>query len=201
MALVIWLHILRASAGVSFQWILGSLPSARDAWFVDASTSWGIGGCAGRSYFMLPNKQMTAIFALYHSGTHKHLMGIPTSRLPIAYIELIAVLVGFSVFAKNYNNQLVTLYSDNTDVVSWLRRGRCRAGIGFKLLAAIEFFKRTYHLTISARHIPGKYNISADTLSRGSIPKWLSRNSCRHPVNVSLLYELINEPLAFWMRA
>ena len=39
-------------------------------------------------------------------------MGIPQSRLPIAYIELIAVLVGFSVFAKNYSNQLVTLYSD-----------------------------------------------------------------------------------------
>ena len=70
-------------------------------------------------------------------------MGIPQSRLPIAYIELIAVLVGFSVFAKNYIHQLVTLYSDNTDVVSWLRKGRCREGIGFKLLAAIEFFKRT----------------------------------------------------------
>ena len=67
-------------------------------------------------------------------------MGIPQSRLPIAYIELIAVLVGFSVFAKKYKNQFVTVNSDNTDVVSWLRKGRCRAGIGFKLLAAIEFF-------------------------------------------------------------
>ena len=73
-------------------------------------------------------------------------MGIPKSRLPIAYIELIAVVVGFSVFAENHSNQLVTLYSDNTDVVSWLQKGRCRAGIGFKLLAAIEFFKRTYQL-------------------------------------------------------
>ena len=70
-------------------------------------------------------------------------MGIPKSRLPIAYIELIAVLVGFSVLAKNYSNQLVTLYSDNTDVVGWLRKSCCRAGIGFKLPAAIEFFKRT----------------------------------------------------------
>ena len=200
MALIIWLHILRTSAGVSFQWILGSLPRARDAWFVDASTSWGIGGLAGRTYFMLPNDQLRGIFALYHSGTHKDLMGIPQSRLPIAYIELIAVLVGFSVFAKNHSNQLVTLYSDNTDVVSWLRKGRCRAGIGFKLLAAIEFFKRTHNLKISARHIPGKHNISADILSRGMIPGWLTRDSCRQTVNISFLYRLINDPLTYWTK-
>ena len=131
--MIIWLHILRASAGVPFRWTLGSLPGARDA-----STSEGIGGCAERNYFMVPNRRLTALFALYHSGIHRDFMGIPKSRLPIAYIiELIAVLVGFSVFAENYSNKLVTLYSHNTDVESWLQKGRCRAGIGFKLLAAI----------------------------------------------------------------
>ena len=200
MALIIWLHILRTSAGVSFQWILSALPKAQDAWFVDASTSWGIGGCAGRTYFTLPNYQLTSLFSLYHSGTHRNLMGIPKSRLPIAYIELIAVLVGFSVFAKNYSNQLVTIYSDNTDVVSWLRSSRCSAGIGFRLLAAIEFFKRVYNLKISARHIPGKHNMSADILSRGSIPDWLTRDGCRQPVNVKYLFHLINEPLQFWTK-
>jgi len=124
-------------------------------------------------------------------------MGIPQSRLPIAYIELIAVLVGFSVFAKNYKNQFVTVYSDNTDVVSWLRKGRCRAGIGFKLLAAIEFFKRTYNLKVSARHIPGKQNISADLLSRGSIPGCLTKDGCRRSVQIPFL-SLINEPLKYW---
>ena len=52
------------------------------------------------------------------SGTYRNSMVIPQSRLPIAYTEFIAVLVGFSVFAENYSNQLVTLYSDKTDVVS-----------------------------------------------------------------------------------
>ena len=200
MALIIWLHILRTSAGVSFRWILGSLPRAPDAWFVDASTTWGIGGYAGRNYFMVPNHRLTPLFALYHSGTHRDLMGIPKSRLPIAYIELIAVVVGFSVFAENHSNQLVTLYSDNTDVVSWLQKGRCRAGIGFKLLAAIEFFKRTYQLKISARHIPGRHNISADFLSRGSIPDWLTRDGCRRMINIPFLYALIKEPLTFWTK-
>ena len=121
-ALIVWKHILRAGAGISYQWILGSLPEPRDAWFVDASTSWGIGGCTGGTYFMIPNHNLSSLFSLYHSDSQRHMMEIPESRLPIAYIELLAVLVGFSVFAENNRNHLVTLYSDNTDVVSWLQK-------------------------------------------------------------------------------
>ena len=200
MALIIWMHILRVAAGVSFQWILDSLPRAQDNWFVDASTSWGIGGCAGQAYFTIPKGQLQSLFALYESGSHKNLLCIPSCRLPIAYIELIAVLVALSVFAASNRNRLVTLYSDNTDVVSWLYKGRCSAGLGFKLLAAIEFFKRKYRIKLRARHIPGRHNVSADCLSRGSIPAWLKRDGYRRPANIPFLYELINEPLSFWTR-
>ena len=73
----------------------------------------------------------------YWEGTHKELMDIPNQRLPIAYIELIAALVGISAFSKYHTNKLINLYTDNTDVVAWLRKGRCSAGLGVKLLAAI----------------------------------------------------------------
>ena len=147
---------------------------------------------------MVPTRDLTPTFALYHSTASGHLMQIPQRRLPIAYIELIAVLVGFSVFAKHHRHERIILYSDNTDVVSWLQKSRCSAGIGFKLLAAIEYFKRTYYMKISARHIPGRHNHSADSLSRGSVPLWLSRGGCRRQVDLSFLYKLIKEPLAFW---
>ena len=147
---------------------------------------------------MLHNENMNNIFSLYNVDSHKHLMEIPAKRLPIAYIELIAVLVGFSVFADANQNHLITIYSDNTDVVSWLQKGRCSAGIGFKLLAAIEFYKRKFHLKISARHIRGIHNNTADSLSRGTIPSWLSRCGCRRMVNVDVLYNLINAPEIFW---
>ena len=91
---------------------------------------------------MVSNTDLYEIFALYQRGTQKELMNIPLPRLPIAYIELIAALVGISDFSKYQPNKLVNLFSDNTDVVAWLRKGRCSAGLGFKLLAAIEFFKR-----------------------------------------------------------
>ena len=149
---------------------------------------------------MVPNKKLIPLFALYHSVSDSHLMQIPRRRLPIAYIDLIAVLVGFSVFAKHHQNERIILYSDNMDVVGWLQKSRCSAGIGFKLLAAIEYFKRTYFLKISARHILGRHNNSADSLSRGSVPGWLNRGGCRRPTDLSFLYQLIEDPLNFWQK-
>ena len=76
-------------------------------------------------------------FALYREGTQKTQMNISLKRLPIAYIELIATLVGISVFSEYQPNKLINLYTDNTDVVAWLQKGRCSAGLGFIMLSAI----------------------------------------------------------------
>ena len=107
---------------------------------------------------MVKHTELFEIFALYHRGTHKNLMNIPSSRLPIAYIELIVALVGISVFSKYQPNKVINIFSDNSYVVAWLRKGRCSAGLGFKLLAAIEYFKREHTLKLSVNHIPGIQN-------------------------------------------
>ena len=135
--------------------------------------------------------ELKEIFAFYQNGTQKELMNIPLQRLPIAYIELIAALVGISVFSRFQPNKLITLYTDNTDVVAWLKKGRCSAGLGFKLLAAIEFFKRKYALKIPVKHIPGIQNNSADVLSRGSVPSWLELRGKRLRVDIPTLTSLV----------
>ena len=122
-------------------------------------------------------------------------MEIPNRRLPIAYIELIAVLAGFCVFSQSQKNTVVKLYT----VVAWLKKSRCRAGLGFKILSAIEYFKRSYRLKICTRHIPGKHNNTADLLSRGVIPSWLRRYGIRREVNLKDLFRLIKNPLRFWI--
>ena len=142
--------------------------------------------------------ELTEIFKLYQQGTQNDLMDIPRQRLPIAYIELIAALVGISVFSELQPIKLINLYTDNTDVVAWLRKGRCSAGLGFKLLAAFEFFKRKHRLKISVNHIPGYKNNSADKLSRGSIPTWLKLRGKRLKVDLHSLTCLIRNPLRFW---
>ena len=149
---------------------------------------------------MVKNTELLEIFSLYQneSKTQKELMDIPLPRLPIAYIELVAALVGISVFSKFQPKKLITLYSDNTDVVAWLRKGRCSAGIGFKWQAGIAFYKRKYRLKISPAHIPGIQNNCADLLSRGYIPTWLEARGKRIYVDVDRLTALIRSPLHFW---
>ena len=68
---------------------------------------------------MMKNEQLKEIFGFYRDGTQRELMGIPLQRLPIAYIELIAALVGISVLSQFHTNKLINLYTDNTDVVAW----------------------------------------------------------------------------------
>ena len=197
-ALLIWVSILQRNKGISFTYILNQMVCSKDEWFVDASTSWGIGGCAGTRYFSLPNKALTNLFALFGAFPDQGAMRVPSHRLPIAYIELLAALVAMSVFSKFFPNMLIILNTDNTDVVAWLRKGRCSRGIGFKILTAIEFFKRKYGIKVSPRHIPGRFNTSADALSRGTFPGWVLRHGTRLTVDTTLLESLIHSPLGFW---
>ena len=172
---------------------------ANEEWFVDASTTWGIGGCAGTNYFLVPNENLEELFSLFKQDLKKG--GIRTRKynLPIAYIELIAALAALSVFSHLNRNRLILLNSDNTDVVAWLRKGRCSKGIGFKLLAGIEYFKRVHSLKISPKHIPGRFNNSADSLSRGIIPGWLVTHGTRMPVSTEMLCSILRSPLGFWI--
>ena len=52
--LKIWDLILRHNKGTAFDFILDRLPRSRSDIFVDASSSWGIGGCMGEYYFTIP---------------------------------------------------------------------------------------------------------------------------------------------------
>ena len=165
---------------------------------MDASTSWGIGGCAGTRYFSLPHGALIALYSLFKKFPDQGAMRVPSHRLPIAYIELLAALVAVSVFSEFYPNMLIVLNTDNTDVVDWLRKGRCSRGIGFKLLTAIEYFKRKHGIKVSPRHIPGRFNHSADSLSRGDLPTWLERRGTRLRTNISFLVSLLHSPLRVW---
>lgn len=69
-------------------------------------------------FFLVPIGKLQGLFSLYHREPLANLMEIPQQRLPIAYIELIAVLAGFSVFSENQKNTVINLYTDNTDVVA-----------------------------------------------------------------------------------
>ena len=54
LGLKVWYRILMLNKGISFDYVLDRLPRTEYDIFVDASTSWGIGGCCGRYFFSLP---------------------------------------------------------------------------------------------------------------------------------------------------
>ena len=99
MAMEIWVGILKRNSGISYSFILAQLERGKDEQFVDASTSWGIGGCAGEYYFMIENEKLSAFFALFETCDQKDKMDIPSQRLPISYFELLAALAGFACFS------------------------------------------------------------------------------------------------------
>ena len=197
MAIEIWILILRANRGITFEYILNKMPRAQFGWFVDASTSWGIGGCCGVHYFMIEKSDMIDFFELYTEKS-KIEGTSPNVLIPIAYIELLAALFGIVVFSDLCQGRLVRLYSDNTDVISWLQRGRCRAGIGFKILSAIELIKRRDCIKLSPKYIKGKCNTTADCLSRGEIPKWLKERGRKLNPDMPRIFEMITRPINAW---
>ena len=47
MRLRTWKNLLQANQGISYDFILSRLPVAKYNIFIDAASSWGIGGCYG----------------------------------------------------------------------------------------------------------------------------------------------------------
>ena len=72
--------------GISFKYVLNEMVYSEDEWFVDASTTWGVGGCAGTNYFSVQKKDLVGLNALFQTLPNHEELGIPRERLPIAYI-------------------------------------------------------------------------------------------------------------------
>ena len=83
------------------------------------------------------------------------------------------------MFAARSPGRYVVLFSDNTNVVAWLKRRRPPNPYVGALVAAIELLKYKYFLKLSARYIPSEHNIYADQLSRNSIPIHFRRHGIR----------------------
>ena len=126
-------------------------------------------------------------------------MEIPRPALPIAYLELLAAMISVVCFIPQCYSQIVRINCDNTDAVAWLQKSRCRAGIGFRILAVVELYKHKYRAKLLPRHIPGVANTSADLLSRGKIPNWLMKFGRKCSVDLNNVADLLEDPLQAWI--
>ena len=106
--------------------ILNRLQRSQYDIFVDASTSWGIGGCCGIYYFAISWRQFRYL------QVHVDI---------IARMELLAGLVAILCFEDLIRTKLVRLYTDNNNAYHWLRKSRTSDRQGTKFLALWELLK------------------------------------------------------------
>ena len=116
----------------------------------------------------------------------------------IAYRELLTALLACQVFAKLAPNSFIRLNSDNTNVVTWMNKGRCLKRPGFLILSAIESFKFNFGLKVKAVYIKSCHNNSADKLSRNRTPPWLASRGIRLKIDIPEIVRLLNDPIPFW---
>ena len=97
--LFIWNRILNRNKGIAMDFVLNRLPKATSNIWVDASTSWGIGGCCGPLYFKVPWNKLNQI-----------------TTKTIAQKELLATIAALFTFNDKIRGSMAKLYTDNSNV-------------------------------------------------------------------------------------
>ena len=164
--------------------VLNHLPRSDYDIFVDASTSWGIGGCCGTYFFAM-------------SWTELRYVGL--KPVIIARMELLAGLIAMLCFGNLIKRKLVRLYIDNDNAYHWLRKSRSSSLEGTKFLALWELWKYKLMCKVSPIWIPSAHNVTADTLSRGRIPTWLQRRGRRRRLTRKHICILRACPIKTWL--
>ena len=121
--------------------------------------------------------------------------------ISIAYRELLSVVIAFIHFSPHSPSSLIWINTDNQNVLSWLKKGRCSQKLGYRLLSVIELLKLKYNLKVSVRYIKSSANTSADMLSRGKTPRWLKKRGVKYKTVMGRVERILKNPIIFWKKA
>jgi len=174
---------LRAQARADIAWwhtFVGTwngtsfLPEAEPSHFIysDASGSWGCGALHGNSWFQIQWNE---------SWSSAH----------IAAKELIPIVAAIALWGHHLVGRRVCCYCDNIAVVFALNKGCARDPQLMRLLRALFFFCAVWCISLSARHIAGVLNDSADALSRNNVSLFFSLNPQAFPHPSPIPQELL----------
>ena len=86
--------------------------------------------------------------------------------LSIAYKELFLVVLAASLWGHQWSAKWVEFCSDNTAVVEVLRSDTPQDSNLMVLLRHLSLLAARHSFAFTARHVPGKSNAIADTISR-----------------------------------
>ena len=100
----------------------------------------------------------------------------PADLLPfgIAWKELFPIVLALEIWGPDLKNKCITLHSDNEAVVHMLNKQTSKDTDIMHLVRRFVLSCMKYNLLIHAVHIPGKFNVLPDALSRLQIDKFRS---------------------------
>ena len=91
--------------------------------------------------------------------------------LHINALELLAIKLALSHWKVHCRGKTISLFTDNTTVVAYIRnQGGLVSWTLFQLVQELLLWTKEQQITLMVRHIPGKQNVIADSLSRSVKP-------------------------------
>ena len=176
-----WIHLNRAARADLAWWHtflyawngMSIIPPTNSPLLVvsDASGSWGCGAVHEDLWFQLQWPESWA-------------------PITIAPKELVPIVVAVTLWGPYWAGKCVQCLCDNTAVVSAVNKGAAKDPTLSHLLRILAFLVAVLDLHITAQHLPGVQNISADALSRNKLQLFFSLNPQASPVPAIIPPEL-----------
>ena len=137
----------------------------------DASGTWGCGAFQGNCWFQLQWPESW-------------------TSVSIAPKELVPIVVATTLWGPQWAGKHVQCLCDNTAVVRAINKGSAKDPSLSHLLRLLAFQAAVMHIRVTARHLPGVKNESADALSRNRLTRFFSLNPQASPIPAIIPPEL-----------
>ena len=99
---------------------------------------------------------------------HGHYRPSPDMHIPddINIQELYPLLESLWRWGEQWRNSKVVIFSDNTQVVSAINKGKCENDTSMRIMRRVFWLTVLFNCHLVSVHIPGRSNVVADALSR-----------------------------------
>ena len=178
-----WWHVfINAWNGRSFLHVINLQATVNLHIHTDASGSWGCGGLFGEKWF-------------------QYAWTAEWSNLNIMVKELLPIVISCAIWGPLLSQKAVEIHCDNTGAVSAINKGSSKDKTGMHLLRCLWFFAALFQIRITAIHIPGVDNVTADLLSRNLLTQlWAaSPQAAQFPTYVPIpLLQLLSPKELDW---
>ena len=170
--LVLWQEFLKGFNGKAFFLDINFMTGDYLQLYTDASGGIGYGAVCGPEWFF---------------GTW------PSSwlNLNITVLELYPIVAAVELWGASWANSSVCFFTDNEALVAIINKQTSRETCVMVLLRKLILSCLHRNINFTARHVPGRYNVLADRLSRCQIEEfrvmapWVNRDPATVPFHIS----------------